>query len=313
MHNHRFLLIYNPTAGKGKAAGLRESVEQLMTAAGLDWELRLTERIGHAQELARTAAAQGFTVAVACGGDGTVNEVINGLMKARLADEATCVLGVLPVGRGNDFAYGANIPKDLEQSVRVLATSEARPMDVGCITGGDYPDGKFFGNGIGIGFDTIVGLEAAHMRFVHGFMAYVFGALKTFVLYPSPVQVRFEWDHGVIEHTTHQISIMNGKRMGGTFFMAPEADNADGLLDLCMAGVLSRGAMLKLMAMYTKGSQSKDPLIKTGRSKRFHITAPNGGLIVHADGETVCVNGQELLIECVPAALQILCAEKAAP
>ena len=97
-------------------------------------------------------------------------------------------------------------------------------MDVGRITGGDYPKGRYFANGVGIGFDTIVGLEAAKLKKVHGFMAYVIGAARTFLIYPKAPLVRLAHDNGLIEQESHQISIMNGKRMGGTFFMAPHSE-----------------------------------------------------------------------------------------
>ncbi len=319
----RFLIILNPVAAMGRAGQRRNEIEALLAAQGLRYELRLSERIGHARELARNAGAEGFAAVVAAGGDGTVNEVINGLMAAHAGaadagsagagvaarpDASDTAFGVLSVGRGNDFAYGAGIPSTLEDCVAILAKGNRRPLDVGMVTGGDYPGGKYFGNGIGIGFDTIVGLQAAKMKHVHGFMAYVLGALKTFILYPQAPLVKVRLDGGrEISQKSHQISIMNGKRMGGTFFMAPQADIRDGFLDLCMAGELNRRAMASLMGRYIHGTQAEHPSITIDRSTRFSVEALEGGLIVHADGETVCVDGASLAVECIPGALSILC------
>jgi YegS/Rv2252/BmrU family lipid kinase len=307
--NERLLIILNPTAGKGKAGQHREEIEGLLRAAGANYDVKLTERVGHATELARAAGSEGYTVAVAGGGDGTVNEVINGLIQAGTEGKPVCELGVLPVGRGNDFSYGADIPSSLADSIAVLVGSYKRPLDVGLIKGGDYPEGKHFGNGIGVGFDTIVGLEAAKMRRVQGFMAYVFGALKTFIIYPLAPKVKVSFNGSTIEQKSHQISIMNGKRMGGTFFMAPQARNDDGQLDLCMAGELSRSSMISLMVHYTKGTQAQHPSIKIDRSQLYQISAPEGGLIVHADGETICTNGTALSVQCLPGKLTIRCQE----
>ena len=307
--SERLLLILNPTAGKGKAGQHQGEIESLLRAAGADYDLRLTERPGHATEIARTAGSEGYAVAVAGGGDGTVNEVINGLIQAGLEGRPVCELGVLPVGRGNDFAYGADIPGGLAESIAVLVGTYSRPLDVGLIKGGDYPEGKYFGNGIGIGFDTIVGLEAAKMRRVQGFMAYVLGALRTFVIYPLAPQVRVSFNGSKIEQKSHQISIMNGKRMGGTFFMAPQAHNDDGQLDLCMAGELSRSSMISLMVHYTKGTQARHPSIRIDRSASYRIKALSGGLIIHADGETICTDGKEVLVDCLPGKLTIRCQE----
>jgi len=305
----RLLIILNPTAGKGKAGQHREEIEGLLRAAGANYDIKLTERVGHATQLAREAGTQGYAVAVAGGGDGTVNEVINGLIQASTEGKPVCELGVLPVGRGNDFSYGADIPSSLADSIAVLVGSYRRPLDVGLIKGGDYPEGKHFGNGIGVGFDTIVGLEAAKMRRVQGFMAYVFGALKTFIIYPLAPQVKVSFNGSTIKQKSHQISIMNGKRMGGTFFMAPQARNDDGQLDLCMAGELSRSSMISLMVHYTKGTQSQHPSIRIDRSPSYQISAPEGGLIVHADGETICTNGTALSVECLSGKLTIRCRE----
>ena len=315
MARSKHLIMLNPIAGKGRAGERLPEIEAGLKARGIDYELRLTTGVWHAAELARAAGREGFRVVVAAGGDGTVNEAINGLMLARASDEKVPVLGVLSVGRGNDFSYGADVPGDLDACLDVIAAGQSRPMDVGRVAGGDYPGGRYFGNGVGIGFDTIVGLEAAKMKRVHGFMAYVLGALKTLIIYPSAPEVRVEAidENGataVIAQKSHQISIMNGKRMGGTFFMAPSASNDDGLLDLCMAEDLSRGEMLGLVARYTKGTQAEHPRIKTGRYKSYSVAASSGGLVVHADGETICVNGTSLQISCVPSAFEILCRPK---
>jgi len=307
MTNRRYLVILNPIAGKGTAATRIPEIEALLTARSLEYELRVTKSVWHAAELAAGAGRGGFQVVVAAGGDGTANEVINGLMLARERGERLPAMGVFSIGRGNDFAFGADIPSNLALCVDVVAAGRERPMDVGKVTGGDYPRGRHFGNGIGVGFDTQVGLEAAKLRHVHGFMAYVIGAMKTFVIYPDAPRVRLEGDDGVIEQESHQINIMNGKRLGGTFFMAPQAVNHDGLFNLCMTERLNRREMVAVMGRYTKGTQAGHPKVKVGTSSRYAIAAPGGGLVVHADGETICVDGRSLLVECLPSRINILC------
>jgi diacylglycerol kinase (ATP) len=306
------MIVFNPTAGKGKASELIPRVESLLGERGIEYELRVTQAPWHGVELAREAAGEGFDVVVAAGGDGTVNEVVNGLMLSSGSGRPTPALGVLSIGRGNDFSFGAGLPGELAGCIETLAGGLERPMDTGRVSGGDYPQGRFFANGIGIGFDTIVGLEAAKLRHVHGFMAYVFGAVKTFIIYPNPTELRVAHDGGVIEKSSHQMSIMNGKRMGGVFFMAPASVNDDGLLDYCMAGDLTRRDMVGLILRYTKGTQAEHPKIETGRSSRYAITSLNGGLVVHADGETICTNGSSLLIECFPSSLSLVCASEGA-
>lgn len=310
MTSRRHLVVYNPTAAQGKAAERIPETEALLSEKGIDYELRVTQRVWHGAELARDAGNEGYSVVVAAGGDGTVNEVVNGLMLARDHGEEIPAMGVLSIGRGNDFSYGADVPGSLADCVEVLAAGCDRPIDIGKVSGGDYPQGRYFANGIGIGFDTIVGLEAAKLKYVHGFMAYVIGAIKTFVIYPDAPELRIQHDRGIIEKASHQMSIMNGKRMGGTFFMAPKSDNGDGVFDYCMASRLTRRDMAALIVRYTKGTQEGHHKIETGRSMRFAITALSGGLVVHADGETICVDGKSLLVECLPLRIRVLCRPK---
>ncbi len=303
----RILVILNPVAGKGKAGERKPEIERLLVSHGLAFDLRLTEAPGHATQIARAVDASAYPIVVAAGGDGTVNETVNGLMAAKAAGKRVPALGVLSVGRGNDFSYGADLPGELEGCIQVLARDARRQLDVGLVRGGDFPDGKYFANGIGVGFDTIVGLEAAKMKHVHGAMAYVLGALRTFIMFPEAPEVKISWEDAYMSIATHQISIMNGKRMGGTFFMAPWAENHDGRLELCMAGRMNRREMVDLMIRYTKGSQVGHPKITTASAARFRIEAPKGGLVVHADGETVCIDGKALDVECIPGALEIVC------
>jgi YegS/Rv2252/BmrU family lipid kinase len=305
----RCKIILNPTAGKGRAGERAGEIEALLTAHGIAHEVVLTKAVWHAAELARDAGREGYGIVVAAGGDGTVNEVVNGLMLAAERGERPPALAAFSVGRGNDFAYGADLPSDLAGCVDVLAGGQERPLDVGRVVGGYFPEGRYFANGLGAGFDTIVGLEAAKMRHVHGAMAYVLGAVKTFIEYPEAPEVAIVLDGdeaGAIRQRSHMISVMNGKRLGGTFFMAPRARNHDGLLDLCMTAGLTRRQMVSLVSRYVKGSQAGHPLIRTGKAARLSIRAPQGGLVVHADGETVCTDGDALEISCLPSRLRIL-------
>jgi len=300
-------VILNPIAGKGRGIERKGEIEKILADHRIPYEMVVTEGVWHAAELAKQACAGGYSAVVAAGGDGTMNEVVNGLMLAAGEGKTLPPMAVMCVGRGNDFAYGADVPVDLNRVCELMASGCRRPMDVGKVTGGYYPEGRYFGNGIGVGFDTIVGLEAAKMTHVHGFMAYVLGALKTFVKFPAPPLVEITWNGETRKLYAAQISLMNGKRMGGTFFMAPESRNDDGMLDICMGDRMTRGQMIKVIAMYTKGTQKATSLITTGRAPEFRIKALEGGLVVHADGETICTEGQELLVECLPRRIEIIC------
>lgn len=299
-------LIFNPIAGKGQAEKHLPVIKKQFEIFNIPYTLFCTERVGHAQEIAKDACDH-FSIIAVAGGDGTCNEALNGIMAYRKVMSGKCPdFAVIPVGRGNDFSYGAGVPKNIVDACKVIADQTTRPLDVGRITGGFFPEGKYFANGIGIGFDTIVGLNAAKHANLHGAMSYLAGVIDTFRVFKHSPKVSISYNGLQEEYEYSQISILNGRRMGGLFYMSPESDISDGKLDLCMTvKALTRREMFGLVFKYTKGSQIFSPHIKTARSFSYEIEAPQGGLICHADGETVCTDGTHLFIECVPSALRI--------
>ncbi len=301
----RHLVILNPAAARG-AAGLRAGeISRAMAAQGLDFELVRTEAPMHAARLA--AAARGsFDVVVAAGGDGTGNEVLNGLLADGGGAGPLPALGLLCVGRGNDFAFGAGVPASLEEGCAVLARGERRRMDVGLLNSPQLPGGRYFGNGIGVGFDTIVTLEAGKMKRFHGFLGYVLGALKSILLYYRAPRVAISFGGVVREQKSIQISAMNGRRMGGAFYMTPEARNDDGQLDLCIAGEPRRLVMLGIILKYLRGTQASSRHISMGRASRVEVRCLEGELALHADGEVLGTHIRELAAECLPQHVQVV-------
>ena len=218
--------------------------------------------------------------------------------------------GVLPIGRGNDFTFGVGIPHDLTESMRLLLDGNFYPIDVGLITGGDFPKGRYFGNGVGIGFDAIIGLEAAKMKHFHGAASYIIAALKTLVMLPKAPTIEISYKDRKQILTPALISIMNGKRMGGAFFMAPDGDMSDGLLNLALTQQGTRISLLKAMMLYMKGEQSKHHGTFTDSAEKFSLKALSGSMTAHADGETICIAGTVLKVQIIPSALQIITRRK---
>jgi diacylglycerol kinase (ATP) len=299
-------IILNPTAGKGAAKQNQPKIEDLCRQNGLNYELTETERPWHAAELTFQAVQEGFDVVVAVGGDGTSNEVLNGLMLAKEKLGRTAALGILCAGRGNDFAYGVGVPADLKDGCEALAAARRITMDVGKVTGGLYPEGRYFGNGIGVGFDTIVGFEAAKFKRLSGLPVYLIAALKTLFLYYKAPQLRLSFNSRSVTEKLIQISIMNGRRMGGLFMMAPEARPDDGLFDLCFVSEISQARMIGMIVKYIKGTQAEDPATFTGRTPEVRIEALEGSLAVHADGETIAEEGSSLQVECLKQQIEVI-------
>ena len=307
--NNKFAIILNPVAGKGYAPKHIPFINEFLQNYDVNYEIHLTKHVGHAIELAAEFALLPDTAVIAAGGDGTCNEVINGLMLIKINNpdlKIEPVLGVLPIGRGNDFAFGAGVPATLKESLNALIHGKPVFMDMGIIKGGNYPEGRYFGNGIGVGFDTIVGLEAAKLKHIHGAAAYFIAALKTLILYPPAPDIELTYNDITSQVSPALVSIMNGKRMGGTFFMAPYANNNDGILNMCLTKQGSRRELLKTMMHYIKGTQHNLENTTTAQSAAFTMKALNGSLAVHADGETICEAGKYLEINCIPNALEII-------
>jgi len=302
----RYKIIVNPTSGRGEGGADIPRAKELLSSLGITFDLVRTERPMHAVTLAREAVREGCDIVISMGGDGTANEVLNGLMQAKLAGEGEAALGVITVGRGNDFGHGINVPHGLESSCRVLTAGKRRRMDVGKVTGGLFPQGRYFGNGIGIGFDTIVGFEAAKLTWLSGFPSYLVAALKTIFLFFHAPLLKIVYDGGTLEQPCLMVSVMNGRRMGGSFQMAPQSKNDDGRFTVCLAGQVSRLGIFLLIPRFIQGTQAGHPQIRYIDTARLSVKALSGTLAAHADGETICTEADSLAVEILPQAVDVI-------
>jgi len=301
-----YKIILNPTAGHGNGLKALPKIEQLFTQSGVSFDLLRTEHPGHGIELTRQAVKEGYQVIVAAGGDGTVNEVINGLMHSKLEGTAIPPMGVLCVGRGNDFSGSVGIPTDLEGGFQALLAGNRRIVDVGRVVGGKYPQGRYFGNCVGVGFDAITTIEVSKLPRWGGYLSFMAAVLKTVFLYNKAPLARIEFDGSVITQRSLLISIMNGRRLGGGFIMAPNSVPDDGAFDLCIAEQMSSFEVIKMIPHFTRGDQATQPTIKTGRSAKISIIAQDGPLPAQTDGEIICVDGTRLDVEVLPRQIEII-------
>lgn len=308
MTTRRYRIIANPTAGSGAGERAIPQIERLLSKYSLDYDLVRTERPWHAVELARESALAGYDVVVAAGGDGTSNEVLNGLMQAKESDRHSPAIGVLGVGRGNDFGSSMGVPADLESACRVLAEDHRRVIDVGRVTGGRHPEGRYFGNCVGVGFDAIGTIEVAKLPRLGGFLSYLVAVLKTIFLYYQAPPTTVEYDGQTLTQPSVMISVMNGRRLGGGFIMAPDGEPDDGLFDLCIVREVSRTRMFILIPHFMRGTQATQEPITVGRAASVSITAVEGTLPAQTDGEILCIDGRHLEIEMLPRQIEIVCA-----
>ncbi len=300
------LLIVNPTSGRGFAGRSLPLMEQELKKYNIDYKLVLTERPWHAAELAEQGARDGYEIIVVASGDGTANEVLNGLMRAKLAGFDKTTMAQIAVGTGNDFAYGMGIPGGVEIGCKILADNYRRRMDVGIVKGGDYPDGRYFGNGVGIGFDAATGFVAAKIRWTRGLLLYLIAAIETIFVYYKAPTVKLIYDDKTMDLSPLMLSIMNGRRMGGGFFFAPNGDPGDGTFNLCIARSASQLRVFGLIPYFMKGTQATQKEVTMAQARKVKVTALKGTLPVHCDGETVCFEGKELTIDLLPGQIEFI-------
>lgn len=296
-------LILNPVAGRGRGARVEQTLRRHLADTGVAFDLVRTSGPGHATQLAMEAARDGSQLVVAIGGDGTTNEVVNGLMQA--ADGGTTrTLGVIPVGSGSDFAHAIGMPPDLESACRRLVEGERRLVDVGRVElEGERP--RYFDNTVGVGFDAIVTYEALKVKRLRGLALYLPVVLKTVFLYGRAPVVTVAYDGQELHLPAMMVCVGNGSREGGGFFVTPDAQIDDGLFDLCVVRELGRLDTMRLIPSFMKGTHVGREPVTMARARRITVSSPDP-LIVHVDGEMLCTDGHKLDIEIMPGMLAVL-------
>jgi len=302
--NRKYVIVLNPVAGKGKALSREPVIRDFLTRSGIDFSLLHTQYPGHAREIARDCAQEGSCTIIAAGGDGTCNEIVNGLFSAQT--ETQPCFGVLPLGSGNDFCFANNLPLKLHDSLQILLNGKTKLVDAGMVQV-DNLDPVYFINGSGIGFDTMVTVEAGKAKHLRGVLGYIYGVVKTLVKFPLPHEVELKTDEHTHSLRASLISCMIGKRLGGGFLIAPHADTQDGLFDLSFTHQEKRRLMIRDLLKYRVGRQGELDDTWVYRSSMLSVKSAAGALAVHADGDPVSTTGSELHTQCLPGALKVLC------
>lgn len=287
------LVIANPAASRGGAVKALEKVRKL-TKEHKDccsFDFMVTENPEHATELTRTHA-HNYDLLTAFGGDGTINEVVQGLVGGDTP------LAVLPFGTGNDFARSAGIPLGLEDAMKMVCQGKASSCDVGFI------NGRYFINGVGIGFDGRVNWEAEQIRWLRGPMVILLAIFRTMWNWKA-VNMNLKVDSQNISHSTYLVAIGNGPSIGGGLQLTPEARVNNKQLHVCHVKDISP---LKIIANFGR--------LKTGTIGQLrevtHLAGSNisveseAPMPVHVDGEVLGLDIYSLDVRVLPAAIQVV-------
>jgi len=289
-HKEKILFIVNPTAGGRDKRGFEKLVKENLNVNSFEYSMALTERVGHASEIAKTALTNGIHKIVAVGGDGTVNEV------AQVLINTDGILGIIPYGSGNGLARHMGIPMSPAKAVQHLNNASVKINDVGFI------NNKPFFCTSGMGFDAHIGKIFATLK-GRGFSGYIKAVLREFANYEAQ-DYSINVNGKTFTKNAFLITFANATQYGNNAHIAPKAEVNDGLLDVCILKPFPVYAMplLALRVFAKTADQSK--YMETFRCTEVNVTRASEGPI-HLDGEPFEL-GKEIKVSVLPKGLKIL-------
>lgn len=295
IHAH---VVLNPAAGRGAAARALDPIVREFHRQGWAVHVERTEGPGHAAELAARAAASGVTRVVAVGGDGTVHDVANGLLR----QGGDAVLGVVPIGSGNDFAKLLGVYRHSPaRAVRRLVTARTVAFDAGR-TGGEY-----FVNSMGCGFGPAVVRVRDAMPGLSGFASYFVPVIRAFAGFRPP---RLEVRAPGFSETGYMmmVEVCNGTTSGGSYRFAPDALPWDGRLDVCVVRRVSLPRFLLAVPRVMRGTHATMREVALFQTREVTIRSLDGPLLLHLDGELREPEAPACTVRVEPALLKVMVA-----
>lgn len=291
-------VILNPYSNRWESGKRASKVKASLRQAGIDFILHKTTHPGHGIELARSAVKSGNTPLIAIGGDGTLTEIVNGVLQATPIEERPAgPLGFIPQGTANDLTDILGIPRNLDEAVQIIASGHERVIDVGTV------NGRFFGNNSAIGLEPMVTIENIRLTRLSGLIRYLVSAVIAILKRPQ-WEAQLEWDTGKYIGSIALVSVGNTHRTGGIFYMTPKAIIDDGLLDFVFAPALGRLRMFQLLPKTQNGTHVNEPEVEEHRTRHLKINTKTPTPI-QADGELISIGSTEVIYEIVPNALRI--------
>ncbi|GID92543.1 diacylglycerol kinase family protein [Amorphoplanes digitatis] len=291
-------VLANPLAGRGRHRGLLSQVLDRLGASGRTVRLLSAASAEEAEKACHRAVAEGVGALVGFGGDGTLHRTVQAVAGT------TVGFGMVPAGTGNDFVAGTGVPSDPLAAADAIAdavrTGRATEIDMARVTTAEG-DVRWFGAVLAAGFDAIVNERANRMRWPRGPRRYDLAILLELArLRPRDYSLVLDGvDHsfsGVL------VAVGNCASYGGGMLICPDADPADGLLDIVVAGPLGRGAVARLKPRLRRGTHVTDPAVTSYRAREVKIASE--GIFGYADGERVAA--LDLVVTCVPGAVRLL-------
>ncbi|MBD3288415.1 YegS/Rv2252/BmrU family lipid kinase [candidate division KSB1 bacterium] len=273
----KLLLVTNPAAGKGRGLKVSEQAAQFLKSHDIETQMLISNYAGHIADLMRDVYVDNYNGIVAVGGDGTLFEIINGLLKTH--SELSVPLGQIPVGTGNSFIRDLGI-LTLQDAYDKILAQKTRPVDVGYFT---YDDGEYyFINLLGFGFVANVAHRARKYK-MFGDFSYIFGVLEEVVILSfSNLEITID---GTTYHRQNTfVEISNSTCTGGDMIMAPDAKIDDGYLDVILLRNVTRIKLLKAFPKIFKGTHVEMDEVEVFKAKHI-IAKTDNPKILTPDGE----------------------------
>jgi diacylglycerol kinase (ATP) len=293
-------VIHNPYSARWTSLKHQTELISALQATGMDIDLSITEKAGDGITLAEKATKEGFEAIVAAGGDGTIQEVINGILKNGIQRNLPN-LGIMPLGTANDLIANLGMPTNLKEAAETIAEGKTKKIDI-CQVNEHY-----FINNAGLGLEPFITTVQEKIKYPRGIPRYLLATLIS--IYKNPQwEAEIKWDDGEYKGPTTMISIGNGPRTGGLFYTVPDADPFDGKLTFVHGAIQSRFEILKTLLMVMKsgdGNYTEHPAVH-----QYHCSWMEAnfrpGTPAHSDGELFSKDIHQLKYKIHPAALPIL-------
>jgi diacylglycerol kinase (ATP) len=294
-------VILNPYSNRWNSQKRWPAAEAALKAAGVDFDLAVSEKKGQIVALARQAVLDGFSPIIAAGGDGSIGDTANGLVLAELPAGAPLPpMGIMPLGSANDIAYVLGLPTDLDAAARTIAVGKTRAMDLGKL------NDRYFVNNSAAGLEPYVTLKHEKIHWIRGMARYLIAAVQAIMDKPE-WRGSVRWDDGEFHGKFSLISVGDGRRTGG-FFMTPHADPFDGKLTLAFG---HRGTRLGMFQALPRAlNEDKGNYVEMEGMREVHATRITIHLErpspAHTDGELLPDWIQDFEYEILPACLNMI-------
>jgi YegS/Rv2252/BmrU family lipid kinase len=303
---NEWLVIVNPNAGVRKGERDWPKISCMLDRFGFSFSSVITDYPGHAIEVVRKKIGQGYRKIMVVGGDGTLNEVINGIFSQSMVPSLAVTVAMITVGTGNDWARMYNIPRSYKHAIRTISRGKTFVQDVGKVSymSRDGKVNRFFANLAGMGFDAQVA-RRTNMKKAKGKggpMSYMINLFQSLLQYRSR-DITIDIDGSIIKASVFSMNVGICKYNGGGMMQAPHAVADDGLLALTIIRKVSKLKVIRSVKMLYDGSFVKLPEVSTHKGRLIKVSSERE-ILLEADGETLGKGPFEFSI--IPAALRVV-------